>query len=105
MRNPISPVAPGAVKPVQSKPDAPAREGVHGSRSFAELLAEAEAVRDRIEISGQRAGPASLPGALQSAAAFVVRQAPWMGLPLLLRQSSAGETTDERPPERRRRKV
>lgn len=104
MRNPIAPLTREAVKPVEAKPEAPARERLASGRSFAELLAEAESVRDHIEISARGAARPALPGLVQSAAAFLARQAPWMGLPLLLHQGAAGETTSERPPGRERRK-
>ncbi|HKJ00113.1 MAG TPA: hypothetical protein VKB51_16670 [bacterium] len=87
MRSPITPVEP--------TPDSPRREGPaqghrQRPRTFAEVLAEAEAVQDTVEISSRAAAPA---GVLQSAAGFLARQAPWMGLPLLLRRPATHTDT------------
>ncbi|MEE8433682.1 MAG: hypothetical protein V3S64_02735 [bacterium] len=68
MRNPVAPLTPEAVTAVDPVSTKPPREAVHSSRSFAELLAEAEAVKDHVEIQ-YRNGPPSrgLPGLLQGA--------------------------------------
>jgi hypothetical protein len=90
MRSPNTPPGPPAVTPVEggrqpsARQDA-AQQRLPGSPSFAELLAEAEAVQDRVEI-GSRAVPRGWPGALQGAATRLARQTPWLGLPLLLRR-------------------
>lgn len=96
MRSTSAPPGPGAVAPVQSRPDTPARQGTGDSRTFAELLAEAEAVQDHIDI--RRRVPmwrGGVQGALQGAAGLLARQGPWMGLPLLLRQP--GQRTRREP--------
>jgi hypothetical protein len=106
MRSPTDPPAPAlrptpAVAPVQAKPDAPARQGTRGSRSFAELLAAAEAVQDRVELSGRPPAPGggvprAVGAAVQGAAGFLARHTPWLGLPLLLRPR-AGKVPTPRP--------
>jgi hypothetical protein len=122
MRSPSLSGGPQAIAPVGATPDSPARQGPSheqqaGSRSFAELLAEAEAVQDTVEIRGQapavraggtaaaqaglqagsQAGPhAGLQARVQSAVGFLARQAPWMSLPLLLRRP-AGAAPVRRP--------
>jgi len=73
-------IAPPRGFPAGQGPDADA-----GGRSFAALLAEAEAVRDRVELQ-HRAARQGVPGALRGAAGYLLRQWPWMGLPLLLRR-------------------
>jgi hypothetical protein len=102
MRSPIAPIAPmeqpapeggalQAVAPIEARPGATAREGARGSRTFAELLAEAEAVRDHVDIQRRATGwRGGVQEALHGAASFLARQAPWMGLPLLLRRPAAG---------------
>lgn len=49
---------PYAVKPVQSRPGAGAKETATAGRPFAELLAQAEAVQDTVRITA----PAAVPG-------------------------------------------
>ena len=61
MRNPVARMSPRAVQPVGSKPGPTARQRTATSRSFAELLAEAEAVTDEITIQRRRAGLRCLP--------------------------------------------
>ncbi len=87
---------PQAVAPLATKPETPAREGTPGESSFAELLAEADAVRDLIDVRRRAAegpgnGPAGLTrgvqGALQGATALLTRQ-PWLGLALLRRPAA-----------------
>ena len=83
MRSPVIPHrAETLVPPVQPRPETPARERQARERSFAELLAEAEAVQDLIDVRRRATG---LRGAWQSAAGFVARRTPWLGLPLLQR--------------------
>ncbi len=71
-----------AVRPATPTADAGLREQTPRGRSFAALLAEAEAVQDRVEVAPPR-GPS---GVLSSPAALLARQAPWLGLPLLMRR-------------------
>lgn len=108
MRNPYASFDPSVVPPVAENPRTSTHEGRQGpvgggstdSRSFAELLADAEAVRDRIEVQHMHsAAPRTAPwraaldsnvhavvqGTLQGAVQLLNRQAPWLGLPLLLR--------------------
>lgn len=84
MRHPIAPLGPEAVSPVEARPRLAAQPRTARERTFAELLAEAEAVRDVIEIRRRARG---LRGALAGAAGFMARQTPWLG-PLLLRRSA-----------------
>jgi len=97
MRSPIpAPPAPSprtygpqAVAPVAGMAQGPAREGTRDERSFAELLAQAEAVRDLIDLRHRHAAGSGgwqrgVRGALQSAASLLGRT-PWLGLPLLQR--------------------
>ena len=68
MRNPVAPMTPEAVTAVDPIRSKPPRESVHYSRSFAELLAEAEAVKDYVEIQYRNGPPGrGLPGFLQGA--------------------------------------
>ncbi|MCH8884126.1 MAG: hypothetical protein IIA41_11610 [SAR324 cluster bacterium] len=55
MRNPVARMSPRAVQPVGSKPGPTARQRTATSRTFAELLAEAEAVTDEIVLQRRRA--------------------------------------------------
>ena len=90
-----------SVAPVATQSGTPTRGGTTGERSFAQLLADADAVRDLIDVRRRKAArPASGPGALspgvqrtlqgalQGATALVARQ-PWLGLALLRRHAAA----------------
>lgn len=95
MRSPYAPLDPRAVTPVTGAARSPAREGTGGERTFAELLAQAEAVQDHIEIR-RGAAPGwgrgirhAVQDAVQGAAGLFGRQTPWLGLPLLMRRQGS----------------
>jgi hypothetical protein len=74
---------PGKVGPVTAKPGGSATEHSTHSRSFAEMLAEAEAVQDLVELRSAHRGQAPngrLAGALQGIAGMLLRPLPRMGL-------------------------
>lgn len=67
------------IEPVEPKPGATPRQGTGSQRSFADLLAEAEAVRDHVQVSRQaaRGGAPAAGGLWQSAVGvLLMRQAP-----------------------------
>ena len=80
MRNPVAPLTPEAVTAVDPLRPKPPREAVHSSRSFAELLAEAEAVKDHVVIQYRNGPPARemhrLPGFLQGAWMMMANRLP-----------------------------
>ncbi|MCH8888164.1 MAG: hypothetical protein IIC13_16395 [SAR324 cluster bacterium] len=82
MRNPVAPLTPEAVKAVDPVRPTPPREAIHSSRSFAELLAEADAVRDHVEIQYRGGAPGrGLPALLQGAWMMMANRMPGrMGL-------------------------
>jgi hypothetical protein len=108
MRSPAaSPIyrihASGAVGAVEPRPGAspqeqPRREDPRSARSFAALLAAAEAVQDRVELHRPAGRLEALHGAVQGtvrdAAGFLARRTPWLGLPLLLRRPGRAHDGD-----------
>lgn len=90
MRNPVAPLTPEAVTaidPIRSKPPS---ESVRSSRSFAELLAEADAVKDHVEIQYRNGAPGrGLPGILQGAWMVMANRIPGrMGLASRIKKSA-----------------
>ena len=58
MRTPIE-LAAIQVAPIEEKPRVLAQDGIPGARPFSQILAEAEAVRDVVRLSGRNPGTAS----------------------------------------------
>jgi hypothetical protein len=95
--------ASGPAGAVESRPGASQREQLpredpRPARSFAALLAAAEAVQDRVELHRPAGRLEALHGAVQGtvrdAAGFLARRTPWLGLPLLLRRPGRAHDDD-----------